>query len=137
MRRLSIAILLLLALSVTGCASDQRSQALLTTLNAYANTMRWGDFSSALQFVDPKVRKAHPPSSLDMARYKQVRVTEYDEGQGPVPSAENEVHQLVQLGLVNVNTQVQRTVIDRQTWRYDPVKKHWWLTSGLPDITAD
>lgn len=137
MRRYLFPLLALAALLCAGCATDQRNQALITTLNAYANTLRWGDFQSALQFVDPKVREAHPPSALDLARYQQVRVTGYDEGAGAVPDGENRVRQVVQIGLVNLNTQAERTVIDRQSWRYDPEKKHWWLTSGLPDITRE
>jgi hypothetical protein len=136
MRRLLFVVLALLAMGVAGCASDQRNQALTSTLNAYANTLRWGDFQSAQHFVDPQVAARHPLSALDLARYGQVRVTEYDEGQGPMPAGENEVHQRVQINLVNVNTQSERTVIDQQTWHYDPLKKHWWLTSGLPDITG-
>jgi hypothetical protein len=137
MRRLLIAFTVLATLLCAGCATDQRNQALTSTLNAYASTLRWGDFQSALQFVDPALREAHPPSALDMARYQQVRVTGYDDGQGPLPGGENEVRQLVQIGLANVNTQTERTVIDRQTWRYDPQTKRWWLTSGLPDITGN
>ena len=137
MRRLLLPLLAIVAMLCAGCATDQRNQALINTLNAYANTMRWGDFQSALQFVDPKVRAAHPPSALDLARYQQVRVTGYDEGAGAVPDGENQVRQVVQIGLVNLNTQAERTVIDRQSWSYDPKTKHWWLESGLPDITSD
>jgi hypothetical protein len=137
MRRLLLPLLAIVAMLCAGCATDQRNQALINTLNAYANTMRWGDFQSALQFVDPKVRAAHPPSPLDLARYQQVRVTGYDEGAGAVPDGENQVRQVVQIGLVNLNTQAERTVIDRQSWSYDPKTKHWWLESGLPDITRD
>ena len=137
MRRLLLPLLAIVAMLCAGCATDQRNQALINTLNAYANTMRWGDFQSALQFVDPKVRAAHPPSALDLARYQQVRVTGYDEGAGAVPDGENQVRQVVQIGLVNLNTQAERTVIDRQSWSYDPKTKHWWLESGLPDITRD
>lgn len=137
MRRYLLPLLALLAMLCAGCATDQRNQALIQTLNAYASTLRWGDFQSAQQFIDPKVREANPPTALDMARYQQVRVTGYDEGAGAVPDGENRVRQVVQIGLVNLNTQSERTVIDRQTWRYDPEKKRWWLMSGLPDITRE
>ena len=137
MRRYLLPLLALVAMLCAGCATDQRNQALIQTLNAYASTLRWGDFQSAMQFVDPKVREAHQPTALDLARYQQVRVTGYDEGPGAVPDGENQVRQVVQIGLVNINTQSERTVIDRQTWRYDPEKKRWWLTSGLPDITRE
>ena len=137
MRRYLLPLLALAAMLCSGCATDQRNQALITTLNAYANTLRWADFQSAQQFVDPTVREANPLSSLDLARFQQVRVTGYDEGAGPVPDGENRVRQVVQISLVNVNTQSERTVIDRQSWRYDPEKKRWWLTSGLPEITRE
>ncbi|MBP1474202.1 hypothetical protein J7I44_07820 [Frateuria sp. MAH-13] len=137
MRRYLFPLLALVAMLCAGCATDQRNQALVTTLNAYASTLRWGDFRSAQQFIDPKVREANPVSSLDLARYEQVRVTGYDEGAGPVPDGENQVRQVVQISLVNVNTQSERTVVDRQSWRYDAQKKRWWLMSGLPDITRE
>jgi hypothetical protein len=97
--------------------------------------VRWDGFPNAQQFVDPDVVKQHPLSSLDMARYQQVRVSDYDEGNGPVPAGENEVHQVVKISLINRHTQSERTIIDHQTWRYDTEKKRWWLESGLPDIT--
>jgi len=137
MRRQLLLLLALVAMLCAGCATDQRNQALIHTLGAYGSTLRWGDFQSALQFVDPKVREANRPTALDLARYQQVRVTGYDDGSGPVPDGENVVHQVVQISLVNINTQSERTVIDRQTWRYDTDKKRWWLMSGLPDITRE
>ncbi|MBB6248026.1 hypothetical protein [Rhodanobacter sp. A1T4] len=128
---LAIASMLLLA----GCASQKRSDTLTATLNAYANVLRWDDFQSAAMFLDPKIRADHPLTALDLARYKQVKVSQYDEGNGPLPAGENQVEQTVHIGLVNINTQFERSIVDHQTWRYDEASKHWWLTSGLPDIT--
>jgi len=70
-----------------------------------------------------------------MERYHQVQVTGYLE-QKAMPVGENEVRQLVEIGLVNVNSQAARSIIDRQLWRWDPKIKRWWLVSGLPDITT-
>ena len=72
-----------------------------------------------------------------MARYQQVRVTDYNDDAGPVPLSDTEVRQSVRISLVNVNTQAERTIIDNQVWQYDAASKHWWLASGLPDITRD
>ncbi|KGI78993.1 hypothetical protein [Oleiagrimonas soli] len=131
----TILILLLATLTLAGCATDRRNNALQDTLTAYAAAVRWGSFDQASAFVDPKYLKDHPITHLDMERYHQVRVSEYDDGSGPIRVDDTTVRQVVRIGLINVNTQQQRTVIDRQTWTYDPVKKHWWLESGLPDIT--
>ncbi|MGN6707448.1 MAG: hypothetical protein ACTHJO_15460 [Rhodanobacter sp.] len=137
MRRIPHLLLVLSILLLAACATQERSRSLTTTLSAYGGVLRWGDFASAAQFIDPKVRAEHPLSELDRARYKQVRVTEYDDGSGPVPISPSEVQQTVRISVVNIHTQAERTVIDRQTWHYDEQAKHWWLTSGLPDITRE
>ena len=136
MRRLLSTVMLALTMLLAGCATDKHhSSELLNTLNAYSSTLRWGDFKSALEFVDPKWRAEHPLSAIELSRYQQVRVSSYDAGQGPVPVADNKVSQTAQIGIINRNTQRERTISDHQTWVYDPVAKHWWLESGLPDIT--
>lgn len=137
MRRIPSILLMLSILLLAACATQERSQSLTTTLSAYGGTLRWGDFASAAQFIDPEVRAKHPLTDLDLGRYKQVRVTEYDEGAGPVPISQNEVQQTVRISLVNIHTQAERSVIDHQTWHYDEKTRHWWLTSGLPDITRE
>ena len=122
---------------LAACATTElRSrQTLLTdTLRAYGATIRWGDVARAQEFIDPKVLAEHPPTELELARFRQVQVTGYEEGT-PVPVSDTEVRQTVEIGLVNVNSQAARSVIDRQVWRYDEAGKHWWLMSGLPDIT--
>jgi hypothetical protein len=86
---LALACLLVLA----GCATQNRADTLDTTLRAYASAVRWGDFQSAMVFLDPKTRADHTPSALDLARYKQVQVSGYDAGSGPVPDGVNQVHQ--------------------------------------------
>jgi hypothetical protein len=133
---LRTAVVLLLALG-TGCGSlakHSENESLSTTLLAYANIVRWGDFEQALTFVDAQSLKDHPLSSIDMERYKQVKVASYNE-QPPVPAGPHEVRQTVEIGIVNINTQIERNIIDKQLWRYDEQKKHWHLVSGLPDIT--
>ena len=119
-----------------GCATDKmRSKTTLLdeTLQSYAATIRWGEVAQALNFVEPKTLAEHPPTQLELDRFRQVRVTGYNE-QPVVPVSENEMHQTVQIELVNVNTQSARSVVDRQVWKYDEAGKRWWLTTGLPDI---
>ena len=137
MRFASSLIVVLSLLLLAGCASKTRSDALTATLTSYGSTLRWGSFESAQQFVDPAVRKAHPLSSLDKARYQQFRVSDYDNGAGPVPTGDFDVEQTAEIHLINVNTQGERTITDHQTWHYDAATKHWWLTSGLPNITQE
>ncbi len=130
-------LLALVLVACAGCASMQaqsENNALQTTLIAYANAVRWGGWNQALAFVDPKTLKKHPLSHLDKERYKQVRVASYTE-QPAVPVGPHEVQQIVQIGLINVNTQTERTIVDKQVWRYNEKNKRWRLMTGLPDIT--
>lgn len=129
--------LLLAAALLGGCATERmrsKQTILEETLRAYAATIRWGDIGQAQAFLEPKWRQEHPPSALELARYRQVQVTAYNE-QPAIAVDEGEVRQVVEIGLVNVNTQSARSIVDRQVWRYDDKDKRWWLVSGLPDIS--
>jgi hypothetical protein len=135
MRR--FAAVLASTLLLAGCATlgDQNKDKLRDqTLNDYAATLRWDGFASAYQFVDPKVREAHPLDSAAKQRYNAVQVAQYDTD-GPAAVDENTVNQIVQISLINKASQSAYDIVDHQTWRWDPEAKHWWLESGLPDIS--
>ncbi len=136
-RPLSVLLLAATCSFLSACANQEirSKQTLLTdTLRAYSAAIRWGEYDQAVSFIDPKILADHPPSSLDLERLKQVRVSNYDE-EAPVSVGPDEVRQTVKLDLLNVNTQIARSVIDHRTWKYDAASKHWWLVSGLPDIS--
>lgn len=119
---------------LAGCTQDVRNDSLVTTLNAYSGAVRWDGLQSGLQYVDPDTLKAHPVSDFDLARYKQVRVSDYDDGNGPVALNDHEVQQTVRISFINNYTQAERSIVVHQLWRYDVKAKHWWLESGLPDL---
>lgn len=123
----------LLALTQPALAKS-RDKALTETLQTYAATIRWGSIEQAEAFVAPEYRAVHPLTSLELERFKQVRITQYTDT-APVPVNDNEVRQTVEIGLVNIYTQEARTIIDRQIWIYNKENKVWLLNSGLPDIT--
>jgi hypothetical protein len=130
-------VLATVLLALGACANTEirsRETLLNETLRSYAATMRWGDITEVQAFIDPAQRIANPPSAIDLARFRQVQVSGY-EAQPPVPVSEGEVRQVVQIDLVNVNTQAARSVIDQQVWKFDEAAKRWWLVSGLPDIS--
>jgi len=138
MRRLFLLVLLAASCALlSACATEKmrNKETILTdTLRSYAQTLRWGNFDQAIGFVDPKILAEHPLTSLEIERFKQVRVSGYDDAP-VVPVSEDEVQQTVKIDLLNVNTQVARSVVDHQTWKYDAAAKRWWLVSGLPDIS--
>ena len=131
----SIAVMGLILLMVAlPAVAKSREKILTETLRTYAATIRWGSIEQAETFIDPAYRSAHPLTQLDLDRYKQVRITNYNDS-APVPVNDDEVDQTVEIGIVNIHTQEARSFIDRQVWKYDKKAKVWLLTSGLPDIT--
>lgn len=123
---------------LAGCAtgSGSRDKALTEVLRSYGATVRWGDLAQATAFIDPELRDAQAPTQLDLQRMEQLRVAYYRDDSGPVLLDASRAQQVVEIGLINVHTRVQRSVIDRQEWRYDEQARRWWLVSGLPDLTA-
>lgn len=136
--RKSIKLLLCLALAaLAGCASlanQSKDKARDETLENYAATLRWGDFSTAFEFVDPAARDKHPLDRAALARYARVEVGEYD-AQTPMATGANTIEQIAHISLIDKASQGAYEIVDRQNWRYDPVAKRWWLESGLPDVT--
>jgi hypothetical protein len=130
--RIAVALLVLL---IAACNSIKPTQARARDMVLYdfSSAVRWGDFDKAYDFVDPKTKKEHPLTDVERSRFKQVEVSGYDVI--AQTSGEGTIDQQVQLGLVNRNTQVPRTIVYHEHWRWDDVIKKWWLTSGLPDIS--
>ena len=138
MRRHLIAASLVLSSTLLAACDTQNVRSKQTildeTLLRYAATIRWGDVAAAQAFIDPKVLAEHPPTALELARFKTVQISGYNE-QPATPVTGDEVRQSVEISLVNIATQAARSVIDHQVWHYDKATKHWWLMTGLPDIS--
>ena len=127
-------VLLCCLVLLAGCPkSASKGTALEEIQYAYSAAIRWGDFEGAYNLVDPKVRKEHPLTDIDFSRYKQVQISGYRD-QGGTVSPSGEVMRDIEIGVINRHTQAERTVRYREEWRWDPIAKTWWLTSGLPDL---
>lgn len=135
MRRwLLLPLLLLCLLAGTAEARSKKDKAMDQVLMDYAATLRWGGFEQGIAFIDPAIRAERPISSVDLNRYRQVRVSYYHQ-QSPVLVSKTEIQVLAEIGIINNHNQNERSVIDRQIWRWDEKQKRWWLMSGLPVIT--
>lgn len=124
-----LALLLVTACGSMGAQRSPRDDALYS----YTSAIRWSDFDAALSFVDPEILSSRPLTDLETERYKQFQVAGFEVKSASEPG-EGLYEQVVELRLVNRNTQVERIVTDRQRWRWDAEAKRWWLVSGLPDL---
>lgn len=129
--------LLMVVLALAGCASGgTKMDALQSAQYDYSAAIRWNDFEGAWNMIDPEFRKQHPMSALEFERFKQVKVSRYDVLGSQGSSKDMVARQEVQIDVINEHTQVQRSIRYTEQWRYDPVAKAWWVTSGLPDFWA-
>jgi hypothetical protein len=126
-----MSLLLLAACGGAGSVINARDN----TLSDYGVAIRWSEFETAWQFVDPDLREQQPLTDLERERFKQVQITGYDVKSKNV-LADGGIDQAVEVRVVNRNTQIERSITDHQHWRWDPAGKHYWLVSGLPDLTA-
>jgi hypothetical protein len=126
--------LLMVLLALAGCPDTSRKSSADNLLTDYGVAIRWNEFDKALDYLDPAQREAQPLTDLERERFKQVQVTGYEVKDRRV-AADGSVEQAVEIRLVNRNTQRERSFVDHQAWRFDPVARRLWLTSGLPDFS--
>ena len=132
--RLLLTLFTLLVL--TACSGvGTKTDVLDRTLYAYSAAVRWneGNIDNALTYVDPEYLEKHPITELERQRYRQVQITGYYV-KGTQQVTETQYAQRVEIRLVNVHTQAERSIVDDQVWRWDETTEHWWLTTGLPRI---
>lgn len=138
-RTIQILLLALLALtSVNALAAKEkltRKQRveLEKTQVAYASTIRWGTTEEALPYLDPEHTREHPLTDLELRRYEQVKISSYRAGDN-VNMPDGRVGRPAVVGVINLNTQMQREVTVKEIWRWDAEDKRWLQANGLPDL---
>jgi hypothetical protein len=123
---------------LSACASNQlktASQVREATLTDYGVAIRWNEFDKALGFLDPAALERQPLTDLERERLKQIQVTGYEVKTREV-NPDGVILQTVEIRVVNRNTQLERSIIDRQAWQPGADGKSYWLTTGLPDFSA-
>ena len=124
---------LLLMLAPAAAQSRLQRGKLQQVQDAYAASIRWGDFENAWQAVDPAYKAEHPMTELEFERYQQVQISGYRDvstSGGP----DGTVERAIELRVINKHTMAERTMRYRERWRWDPEVKRWWLVVGLPDL---
>lgn len=132
---MTIRLLPLLLLLLVACSSKGPSMKDLEILmESYAIAVRWGDLDGAWEFVDPETRKNKPLTGLERERLQQFQVAGYEVKRTGMIDGDR-MRQMVEIRLINRNTQIERIVVDDQVWRWEPEIKRWWLVSGIYDPT--
>lgn len=126
-------------LGLAGCAStgkETKGNQLDKAQYAWSAAIRWGDFDGAANLLDPRLRDEHPPTPVELERYKQVQISAYRDLGASADFQGGTATRDIEIGVINRHTQTERSVRYREQWRWDPEAKTWWLTTGLPDLWA-
>ncbi|HEX5756600.1 MAG TPA: hypothetical protein VFY12_09645 [Arenimonas sp.] len=137
-RLFAVLALIVASLVLVGCPASKRSARgpLDQALYDYAGAIRWSDFEAAYTFVDPEVRAEQDLAHIEIERLKQFQTSDY-QVKRVIGSVDDVYEQVVEIRLVNRHTQLERTVVERQRWRFDAEQKAWWLMTGLPRIVQN
>ncbi len=128
-------LILMAALLLAACASNNRQSELERMQYMYSAAVRWGDFEGAWNLVDPAYREEHPMSDLEFKRYEQVRISGYRELASQAISDDTALRE-IEIGVINRHNMAERTLRYTEQWRYDPEAGQWWISGGLPDLWA-
>jgi len=130
-----ILLVLLPFILLMGCATSSESKSLELALSQYEKIVRWSQWDAAVDFLAPEFLEQRPITRLDLDRLRLFRVTQYSV-RSSLPYADGMgLQQNVEIRLFNKSRAVERSIIDRQDWRYDSERQRWSLHSGLPDVT--
>jgi len=114
-----------LVLSLTACSHDLHLMKMEESLASYGAAIRWGQFERAADYQ----AGYQPPDlvflkNIHVSSYNPIYRKEFDEGM--------RAEQVVEIRYYREDEGVEKSLTDRQSWRYDQKKKQWFLESGLP-----
>lgn len=115
----------------TASKASKADKALQASLDSYALAIRWSDFEAAISALDPTIIREDNYLDNIEATYKEIQVTAYNLKSAAYVDPLT-YQQRVEVRYIDINTQVEKSLVDKQAWRYDAVAKRWWLVSGLP-----
>lgn len=127
-----IFILSLAALLLSACTAVGDSKKAITLEQAtrhYETAIRWVDFKAADSLRRPEGNAHYSP---DRDTLKRIKVTSYETVNVIASDGNSTMHIQVEIVYYNEDTMKLVTLTDNQTWRYDPDRKSWYITTPLP-----
>jgi len=125
-------LFLISSLLLSACAAVDDSKKSITLDKAlwqYETAIRWVDFSSANSLRRPDGNATYSP---DPALLKHIKVTSYNVQNTTTSADHAEVNMTVEIIYYHDERMTLMTITDRQTWKYDPEIKAWYITTPLP-----
>lgn len=136
MTRIAVFTLFALALSLSGCLSNQPSKQ-VTQLNdqvkLYGKLIRWRGYEQAAGMLKTRDK---PAPEVDHDLLKEIRVTAYEVQQIRLNEEQNEAVVIADISYYHERYNSVHSIEDVQLWWFDEKTGAWWLDGGLPDFKA-
>jgi hypothetical protein len=95
----------------------------------YERAIRWGEYEAAIG-----LRRDSTVTHEHMDRLKAIKVTSYEAVRQTDSADRSETVIEVRISYYNEYTMKEKTIFDLQSWKYDPEKKSWYITSPMPNF---
>jgi hypothetical protein len=117
--------------SLTQYIEHTKMDALDSTTNNYRDAIIWGNYSIAAKF-----RKVEDSQSLswDFSGLRKFRVTSYEILNSGISNDKLQAHQTVEIKYYNIQSMVEKAIVDKQLWEYEEEEKVWYLQGDLPQF---
>jgi hypothetical protein len=130
LRRLLALTLFAALLALAACKGMPQKK--VDMVAEFGNAVRWSDWDSAWNFVDPAKRSSTDLPVSEIDRLKDIKVTGYVVRLRE-PQPDGTMKQVVEIRYVEQATMRERTVRETQLWRTDDDGDHWWV-DALPEF---
>ncbi len=118
---LSLAVLLLSACATQGEMMDNLNK----TLRGYEKAVRWAKFDAAYSYHKWEAnQEISIPASME-----NIRVTKYESSNQRFDQQKQIMKQTITLRYYNTDDLRERSLKQRQEWKYFPESKRWYLIS--------
>lgn len=120
------------ALFAGGCGTIEKAgknQKMHKRLLAYAQEVRWGALEALPTYLRPAMVAQQKAIAKDPGN---IRITEYEVVVPPAPAGENKIVQTARINYLFRDRQVVNSIVDQQSWEYEPETKQWFRTNAIP-----
>jgi len=125
-------LLTILIIICAGCASlaiKEKLSSLDITTDRYGNAIRWGYFEMTESFIKGSDKDSQ---WTDYSELKNIRVSSYEILNRIISEDYLEATQYVEIKFYYVDQMIEKTLLDKQVWKYDVDGEAWFLHGNLP-----
>jgi hypothetical protein len=126
---LSFCVLLLIGCSTFATRKQQEQFEIAS--HVYEQALFLGKYEVANGF---RKEQTSENKTLNFERLKKIKVTSYELRAIKVSKDQSLVNQTVEIKYYHLDYLIEKTITDKQRWKYNSAEKRWYLQSGLPDF---